>query len=110
VLEGAAFRPGVERPLHHWRDKEKHEVDFVWARNPAAPVAIEAKWSANAFDPANLRIFRRLYSEGATDLIAHDVDRPFSRRFGDLSVRFLGLAQIREILAQQAPESGPDEA
>jgi predicted AAA+ superfamily ATPase len=21
------------RPIHYWRDKEKHEVDFIWARN-----------------------------------------------------------------------------
>jgi hypothetical protein len=31
-------------------------------------------------------------------VIAHDVDRPYSRRFGDLAVRFLGLAQVPEAL------------
>jgi len=93
------------RPIHYWRDKERHEVDFVLARNPTAPTAIEAKWKADAFDPGNLRIFRRLYPEGANWLVAHDVDRPFSRRFGDLTVRFLGLGQVPERLAGLSPDS-----
>ncbi len=87
-----------DRPLHYWRDKDRHEVDFVLARKPEAPTAIEAKWKADAFDPANFKVFRRLYPDGLNWLIAHDVDRPYSRRFGDLAVRFLGLAHVPEAL------------
>jgi hypothetical protein len=95
-----------DRPIHYWRDKGRHEVDFVLAWNPAAPTAIEAKWKADAFDPNNLKIFRRHYPDGANCLVAHDVDRPYSRRFGDLTVRFLGLAQVQRILAGPGPDAG----
>lgn len=90
-----------DRPIHYWRDKERHAVDFVLARDPAAPIAIEAKWKAEAFDPRNLRIFRKLYPEGANFLAAHDVDRPYNRRFGELTVRFLGLRHLPEALGSQ---------
>jgi len=86
------------RPLHYWRDRDRHELDFVLATNPAAPVAIEVKWKASAFDPANLKVFRTTYPEGSNYLVAHDVDRPFTRRYGDLAVRVVGLGQIPEIV------------
>jgi uncharacterized protein len=91
------------RPLHYWRDKNRHELDFVLARDPAAPMAIEVKWRVDAFDPTNLKVFRRLYPEGPNILVAHDVDRPYTRRFGDLPVRVLGLAQIRELVDPPGP-------
>jgi hypothetical protein len=93
-----------DRPVHYWRDKEHHEVDFVLARNPSAPTAIEAKWKSDAFDPANLRIFRRHYPQGSNYVIAHDVDRPFSHRYGELAVRFLGLGQVPQVLKESAAE------
>jgi len=32
-----------QRSIYFWRDKQKHEVDFVLARRASAPVAIECK-------------------------------------------------------------------
>ncbi|KPK50109.1 MAG: hypothetical protein AMK72_02965, partial [Planctomycetes bacterium SM23_25] len=37
------------RAVGHWRDKQRHEVDFVWAPRGRSPLAIECKWSAEAF-------------------------------------------------------------
>lgn len=76
------------RAVGYWRDKQKHEVDFIWAPRGRAPIAIECKWSAQEFDAGNLRIFRREHPSGENIVIAHDVDRPFKRTFGDLVVHF----------------------
>lgn len=86
------------RPIHYWRDKDRHELDFVLARDPSAPVAVEVKWKAASFDPVNLVAFRKTYPEGRNFLVAQDVERPYTRRFGDLPVRFLGLGQIPDLL------------
>ena len=99
------------RPLHYWRDKARHELDFVLARDPAAPTAIEVKWKAEAFDPRNLLIFRKTYPEGRNFLVAADVEAPYSRTYGPHKVRVVGLGQAGAIAAQT--DSGhvePDEA
>ena len=76
------------RTVGYWRDKQKHEVDFIWAPRGRTPMAIECKWSAQDFDAGNLRIFRRKHPSGDNIVVAHDVDRPFKRTFGDLVVHF----------------------
>jgi len=93
-------------PIHYWRDKGRHELDFVLARDPLAPAAIEVKWKAEAFEPSNLRIFRNVYPEGRNFLVAQDVDRPYTRRYGDLSVRILGLKNVKDILGIQGAGPG----
>jgi len=79
------------RRVQYWRDKRGHEVDFVVARRSGSPTAIEAKWSAAAFDPAGLLSFRGRHPEGENFVVAADVTRPSVRRFGDVRVRVVGL-------------------
>ena len=87
--------PGLK--LQYWRDKQKHEIDFVVASRPSAPpVAIECKWSADAFDAANLRIFRRHYPKGKNLVVARDVEESYTRSAGGLQIRFTGLPNLRE--------------
>jgi len=76
------------RIVGYWRDKQKHEVDFIWAPRGRAPTAIECKWSAQEFDANNLRIFRRDYPSGDNIVVTHDVDRPFKRTISGLVVHF----------------------
>jgi hypothetical protein len=80
-----------DRNIRYWRDKRGHEVDFVWTRRGAKPVAIECKWSADGLDSKNLQAFRRQYPEGENFVVAPDVKRTFSRRYGEISVKFAGL-------------------
>ncbi len=90
------------RNIQFWRDKAKHEVDFVWAPDPSVPVAIEAKWKAAAFDPSNLNSFRGLYPKGLNFVVASDVERAFTRSYGDLKVRFTGLdSLVRHLMAKE---------
>lgn len=82
------------RPIHYWRDKAGHEVDFVLLRPGGRPVAIECKWSANAFDAKNLRAFRHRYGDGENWVVAADVDRPFKRTEGGLVLHFMGAGSL----------------
>lgn len=82
------------RELRYWRDKRGHEIDFVLARRQRPPLAIECKWSSSEFDPRALKAFRRRYFHGMNLVVAHDVERPFSRTYGDLSARFVNLSDL----------------
>ncbi|MGD0221557.1 MAG: ATP-binding protein [Terriglobia bacterium] len=79
------------RDVSYWRDKRGHEVDFVLTRLRAKPLTIECKWSADSFEPTNLRAFRHQHPEGENVVVAQDVGRAFTRSFGDLRVRFESL-------------------
>lgn len=83
-----------ERRPNYWRDKQGREVDFVLAKPGAAPVAVECKWSAAAFDPGGLHAFRKLYPKGENLAVCQDVERPFERSFGELRVRFCDIEQV----------------
>lgn len=80
--------------IHYWRSKHGNEIDFVLARRGAPPTAIECKWTAGDFDAANLRAFRGAYPGGANYVVASDVDRPITRRYGELTVRFVSPGQL----------------
>ncbi len=87
------------RSINYWRDKRGHEIDFVYAPRGKQPVAIECKWKAAEFDPRGLRSFRSVYPNGKNIVVAHDVDRPFSKTFGEKKVRFVGLVGLgKEVL------------
>ena len=87
------------REISYWRDKRGHEVDFVLATQRKRPLAIECKWSANNFDPTNLRAFRHQHPEGSNLVLAHDVDRSFTQRYGDLHVHFQSLRSFADSIA-----------
>ncbi len=86
------------RRIHYWRDKRGHEIDFVHVKRGAPPLAIECKWSAESFDPKNLFSFRRQHPDGANYVVSHDVDRTYTRRFRDITVRFVTLAGLLKAL------------
>jgi uncharacterized protein len=74
-------------PLHYWRDKAGHEVDFVLKRRGQPPVVIECKWSAAELSTENLRAFRYRYPDGENVVVAQDADRPVIRALGGIRVR-----------------------
>lgn len=87
------------REIGYWRDKRGHEVDFVLAARRKSPIAIECKWSADRFDPANLLAFRTQHPDGDNVVLAEDITRAFTRNYGTLTVRFESLASFVEHLA-----------
>jgi len=82
------------RAIGYWRDKQKHEVDFIWAPRGRQPLAIECKWSARDFDAEPLRVFRQMHPSGENVVVAHDVDRPFKKTWGDVTVHFENLPTL----------------
>jgi hypothetical protein len=88
------------RDVAYWRDKRGHEVDFIVARRRSKPLAIECKWSADSFDPTNLRAFRQQHAEGDNVVVAQDVERTFTRTFSDLKVRFESIDAFAASVAE----------
>ena len=69
VLDELLFEAGAEE-IHHWRDKQKHEIDFVWTPRGRSPVAIECQWRASRFDPTAMHSFATLHPKAAFWLVA----------------------------------------
>ena len=86
------------REVRYWRDKRGHEVDFVLARRGQPPLTVECKWSASEADPDPLKAFRRQYPQGKHVVVAHDVERTFSRTYGDMAVQYMNLPAFIEAL------------
>ena len=78
-------------PVHYWRDKAGHEVDFVLRRRGQPPLAIECKWSADGFRGGNLRAFRSRHPEGENLVVCQDVDRAYVREVDGIRVTFENL-------------------
>ncbi|MBA4416483.1 MAG: ATPase [Syntrophus sp. (in: bacteria)] len=86
------------RKVLYWRDKRGHEVDFVMLSQQKTPFAIECKWSQSDFDAGNLISFRKQYPEGENLVVTSDSNRPFARRYKDITVQFVGLKELSKIL------------
>ena len=80
--------------VKHWRDKQDHEVDFILDRPGQPPIAIECKYTYEAVIPRGLAAFRRRYPSGTNILVCSDVDQPFTRTSGGLTMTVLGLAHL----------------
>lgn len=61
------------RDIHYWRDKKGHEVDFVLPKRGGPPIAIEAKWKADAFEPGSLQALLRRYPSAHCYVVTSDV-------------------------------------
>jgi len=86
-------------PIMHWRDKEGHEVDFILAPRGAAPVAIEAKWNIDAFEPHGIRAFRTLHPGTVNLVVSATIDRPFEKDMYGLAVTVCPLSALADILS-----------
>ncbi len=84
--------------LQFWRDKAKREIDFVVPRGRGACDAIECKWSARAFDPAALKVFRALHPRGRNQVVTPDPGPPTDRTSGGLTITFCGASDLRALL------------
>jgi hypothetical protein len=91
------------RNIHYWRDKSGHEVDFVLKHLSNPLTAIEAKWSASAFDPSSLLALRQAYPEGRNFVVSRDTHRQYARRIRSIQVEFVGLSEFLEKLEVRRP-------
>lgn len=79
------------RDIRYWRNKRRHEVDFVIAKRGKPPIAIECKWSADGLAAANLAAFRQVHPHGDNFVVGRDVGRPYRRRLNGVDVQFTDL-------------------
>ena len=93
-------------PIHDWRDKAGHEVDFVSQRRCRPPMAIECKWSAGDLSIENLRAFRHQYPDGDNVMVTQDADRPVTRTLGRIRVTIEPLAGLIQHLQGKRGEPG----
>jgi predicted AAA+ superfamily ATPase len=82
--------------VRYWRDKQGHEVDFIWLPRGQTPLAIECKWSARDFDPASLLVFARAYPKPDLVVVTTDARPAFVRQYDGRKVQFLTLDRLIE--------------
>jgi uncharacterized protein len=90
--------------IFYWRDKQKHEVDFVLKpTRGAAVIAIETKATASAFDPAGLAAFRRRHPKGTNLLVCLDALDRSVRSIGGLELDVIPYAALGALLDTWRP-------
>jgi predicted AAA+ superfamily ATPase len=94
----------TSREILYWREKRGHEVDFILTERRTNPIALECKWSDSDFDATNLQAFRRQYPEGENLVVAHDVDRQFSRKYAGLTIRFENLPALVRMIGPNSSD------
>ena len=87
------------QPVHYWRDKAGHEVDFVLVRNRDAVDAIECKWNPAEFDPANLKVFRASYPKGENYVVSPISTASYGKRWGAVEVTVCAPGEMSAIKA-----------
>jgi uncharacterized protein len=82
------------RDILHWRNKAGREVDFVIAPRGSSPIAIEAKWKAESFEPVGMLAFRKLHPEGKNYVVTSDAAGVYTRDIAGLSITFCPLGEL----------------
>ncbi len=85
--------------LRYWRDKQGHEVDLIWQPRGKPPLAIECKWSARDFDPANMTVFARAYPKAELVVTTPDARPVFTRQYSGVRIKFLTLDRLVQRVA-----------
>lgn len=87
--------------IFFWRDKQKHEVDFVIRPERRSDLlAIECKAGSGTFDPAGLRAFRGRHPRGRNLVVCLDRTAPQEERVAGMAVRFVPFESLDyELLA-----------
>lgn len=80
--------------MRYWRTRHGNEIDFVVLRRGEDPIALECKWSADAIDAGNLRVFRNHYPGGDNYVVVPDVARPLERELSGVPVTILGPSDL----------------
>ena len=90
----------LRNEIFYWRDKQRHEVDFVIKKSRGRNfTAIECKSKFAAFDASRgLKSFRARYPEGKNILVTLDQTEPETRVMDGLEIIVTGLAHLSILL------------
>jgi uncharacterized protein len=82
-------------PLHYWRDKQRHEIDFVVQLGRSRELlAIECKSSSSRFDPAGLQAFRRKHPRGPNFVVTLRETERHSQTLGEVQLEYVPFADL----------------
>lgn len=87
VLDELLAHPSMPT-VRYWRDKSRHEIDFVIPQGRRSCLAVECKWRPEQFDPDSLRRFRAAYPDGVNWVVCPGIREPYTKRFDSLKVQF----------------------
>ncbi|MGC9450879.1 MAG: ATP-binding protein [Oceanipulchritudo sp.] len=90
-----------ERPVHYWRDKQQREIDFVLPGPGKEVMAIECKWSREAFTTRNLDAFRAIYPKGRNLVVVGQTGDRHRRRCGDHEIEICTAVELPSRLLQR---------
>lgn len=80
--------------INYWRDKQRHEIDFILQFQGKPPVTIECKWKSEQLNLKSLIRFREFYPEGLNAVVAEDITRPMEKEKNNLKIHYLGLKDL----------------
>jgi len=95
------------RSINYWRDKSGAEIDFVIRGKENAVHAIECKFSISPNTltqksiAKNFEVFRSHYTIGENYVVGFNIDPPFTRKFGDISITFVNTKTLVQLLQRQ---------
>jgi uncharacterized protein len=82
----------------YWRDKAKHEIDFIYQPRGKDPIAIECKWDAEAFKIKNFKAFSSLYPDSKKIVVAHNINDAYRREIQGMDIEFIPLHELKGTL------------
>lgn len=86
--------------IFYWRDKQKHELDFVVKQGRSSrPLAIECKSKAKQLNISGFTAFRKLYPDGVNVLVCLDREEPETRNISGLDIVFCGYQHFSKFLS-----------
>ncbi|MBI5187331.1 MAG: ATP-binding protein [Nitrospinae bacterium] len=80
--------------INYWRDKQRHEIDFILQFHGKPPITIECRWKSEQLNLKSLIRFRELYPEGLNAVVAEDITRPMEKEKNGLKIHYLGLKDL----------------
>ena len=85
--------------IQYWRDKQGHEIDFIYQPRTGDPVTIECKYTDGNFSPRNLKAFRKRYPKGKNFVVISRLPRSYIKDFDGLETEFVDLPGLIEALS-----------
>lgn len=84
------------RNIYYWRDKQHHEIDFIYLkkRDHKSPITIECKWNVDKFDPKNLQIFRKAYPHGENFVVGYNVKEKYQKKYDGNLITFINAEEL----------------
>jgi len=90
----------------YWRDKNKHEIDFIIKRRGKDPIAIDCKWQEKEFDSKSMKKFRALYPNGQNILVAAKTtqSKVIKKNLNSLELRVVPAHELRQFFSVNHPD------